>query len=148
MERPPRNPREGIITRAMGLTIAWQGALIALAVLGAFALELFVRGGGVERSRVLAFSTSILAQSLHAFNLRSMRYSLFTIGFFTNRFLVLAFIAVILGNLAVIYVPFLQPIFATMPLDITDWAIIIGLSSIPLLVVQTIRVIGEMHQSG
>jgi len=105
-----------------------------------------VRGGGVERARVLAFSTSILAQGVHAFNLRSERYSLFTIGWFTNRWLLGALLAIILGNLAVIYVPFLQPVFATMPLDLADWAIIVGLGLVPLIVVQAQRVVGEMRQ--
>jgi len=145
MDRPPRDPKEGIITRGMAFAIGWQGALIGLAALAAFVLEVFARGGGVERARVLAFSTSILAQSLHAYSLRSTRYSLFTIGPFSNRFMNLAVIAVILANLAIIYVPFLQPIFATMPLDLADWAIVVGLSLVPLLVVQATRVIGEMR---
>ncbi|HOQ99615.1 MAG TPA: cation-translocating P-type ATPase [Anaerolineae bacterium] len=145
MQRPPRAQGEGILTRAMAFSIGWQGALIGFVTLGAFALELFARGGGVERARVLAFSTSILAQALHAYNLRSLRYSLFTIGPFTNRFMNLAFIIVILANLAIIYVPFLQPIFATMPLDLPDWAIVVGLGFAPLLIVQATRVIGEMR---
>jgi len=145
MQRPPRPSSESILTRGAALGIGWQGLLIGLVTLGAFLLELLLRGGGVERARVLAFSTSVLAQSLHAYNLRSLRYSLFTIGPFTNSFLNLAFVIVILANLAIIYVPFLQPVFATMPLDLTDWAIIVGLASVPLLVVQAWRVIGEMR---
>jgi len=145
MQRPPRSPREGIITRPMAVAIGYQGLLIGLAALAAFAIEIYGLGRGVERARVLAFSTSILAQSLHAFNLRS-RYSLFTIGFFTNRWMVYAFLAVAIANLAIIYVPFFQPIFATLPLSLADWAIIIGLGLLPLLTIQGARVIGEMRQ--
>ncbi len=145
MQRPPRSQAEGILTRVMAFGIGWQGTLIAAVTLGAFVLELALRGGGVERARVLAFSTSILAQGLHAFNLRSLRYSLFTIGPLTNRFLVVAFLIVILANVAIIYTPFLQPIFATMPLDLADWAIVVGLGFVPLVIVQAVRVIGEMR---
>ena len=145
MRRPPRPPREGILTRAMVGAIGWQGVLIGLVTLGAFGLEFFARGS-VERARVVAFSTSILAQSVHAFNLRSQRYSLFTIGWLTNRWLVVAFIVVALSNLAIVYLPFLQPIFATLPLNLADWGVIIGLGSLPLLVVQAVRVVGEMRR--
>ena len=148
MRRPPRPPEEGIVTRPIGGRIAYQGALIGLVTLGAFVLGLFPLGRGVERARVLAFTSSILAQGLHAFNLRSYDYSLFTIGFFTNRWMVYAFVAVVLANLAVVYVPFLQPIFDTVPLTLSDWAVVVGLSFLPLLVVQSIRVIGEMRRSG
>jgi Ca2+-transporting ATPase len=148
MQRPPRSPEEGIISRPIAFRIAYQGLLVGLVTLGAFVLGLFPLGRGLERARVLAFSSSILAQSLHAFNLRSYDYSLFTIGFFSNRWMVYAFVVVLLGNLAVIYVPFLQPIFRTVPLTAADWAIVVGLGSIPLLVVQTIRVINEMRRPG
>ena len=147
MQRPPRSPEEGIITQPMAARIAYQGTLIGLVTLGAFVLGIFPLGRGIERARVLAFTSSILGQSLHAFNLRSYDYSLFTIGLFTNRWMVYAFVTVILGNLAVIYVPFLQPIFATVPLTLSDWAIVVGLGFLPLLVVQSIRVIGEMRRS-
>ncbi len=146
MARPPRPPGEGIITRRMAYSIGYQGALIGVVTLAAFLIEVFGLGRGLERARVLAFSTSILAQTLHAFNLRSYRYSLFTIGPFSNRYMVLAFIAVILANLIIIYVPFFQPIFSTLPLAPSDWAIAVGLGVLPLLVVQTIRVIGEMRR--
>ncbi|MGQ9683601.1 MAG: cation-translocating P-type ATPase [Anaerolineae bacterium] len=143
MQRPPRDPREGIIPRAMALAMGWQGLLIAAVTLGAFSVEFLARSGSIDTARVLAFSTSILAQSLHAFNLRSTRYSLFTIGPFSNPWLVAAFLAVMLANLAIVYVPFLRPIFATVPLSLADWAIVVGFGSVPLLVVQTQRVAAE-----
>ncbi|NIN93429.1 MAG: hypothetical protein GTN93_01015, partial [Anaerolineae bacterium] len=56
-----------------------------------------VMGGGAERARVMAFSTTIFAQNIHAFNVRSNRYSIFELGLFSNRWLVYAFGAVILS---------------------------------------------------
>ncbi len=146
MQRPPRSLTEGIINRPLAFTIAWQGLLIGLVTLAAFLFEFYTLGGSVERARVLAFSTSILAQSVHAFNLRSTRYSLFTVGLFGNRFLLLAFLAVILGNLGVVYIPFLQPVFATLPLTLADWAIVVGLGFLPLLVVQAVQVTRELRR--
>jgi len=141
MERPPRPPSEGVITRSMALMMTFQGAIIGLLTLAAFALEYYVVGGGIDRARVMAFSTTIFAQNVHAFNVRSNRYSIFQLGLFSNRWLVAAFGAVILSELAVIYVPFLQPIFKTMPLTVQDWAIVIGLGIVPLLVVEIVKLV-------
>jgi Ca2+-transporting ATPase len=143
MERPPRPPSEGVITRGMAAMMGFQGLVIGLLTLGAFALEYYVVGGGVERARVMAFSTTIFAQNVHAFNVRSNRYSVFQLGLFTNRWLVAAFGAVILSEMAVVYLPFLQPIFRTMPLSVQDWTIVIGLGLMPLLIVETVKLIGR-----
>jgi len=143
MERPPRPTAEGVITKGMAAMMSFQGLVIGLLTLGAFALEYYVVGGGVERARVMAFSTTIFAQNVHAFNVRSNKYSIFQLGLFTNRWLVAAFGAVILSELAVIYVPFLQPIFKTMPLGVQDWAVVIGLGLMPLVIVEFIKLINR-----
>jgi Ca2+-transporting ATPase len=141
MDRPPRPPEEGVITRRMATMMGIQGMIIGLLTLGAFAIEYYVVGGGVERARVMAFSTTIFAQNVHAFNVRSNRFSVFQLGLFTNRWLVAAFGAVILSELAVIYVPFFQPIFKTMPLTLQDWGVVIGLGIMPLVIVEIVKLI-------
>lgn len=144
MERPPRPPTEGVITRGMARMMAIQGLIIGLLTLGAFALEYYILGGGVERARVMAFSTTIFAQNVHAFNVRSNRYSIFELGLFSNRWLVGAFCTVILSELAIIYVPFFQPIFKTMPLTLSDWGIVVGLGLMPLVIVEFIKLVNRL----
>jgi Ca2+-transporting ATPase len=144
MIRPPRPPSEGVITRRVASIMIMQGTVIGLLTLGAFIFEYFVMGGSVERARVIAFSTTIFAQNVHAFNVRSNRYSLFQIGLFTNPWLLAAFGVVILSELAVIYVPFLQPIFKTMPLTAQDWVIVVTLGVMPLIVVEFIKLINRL----
>ena len=143
MERPPRPPSEGVITKRIASVMLMQGTVIGLLTLGAFVFEYFVMGGSVERARVVAFSTTIFAQNVHAFNVRSNRYSVFKLGLFTNPWLLVAFGVVILSELAVIYVPFLQPIFKTMPLGAQDWALVVTLGLMPLVVVEIIKLIGR-----
>ncbi|HYN89951.1 MAG TPA: cation-translocating P-type ATPase, partial [Ardenticatenaceae bacterium] len=142
MQRPPRPPSEGIITPRLLRIMLFQGAVIGAVTLAAFAIEYFVRGGGEERARVLAFSTSIFAQNVHAFNLRSNTISLFKLGPFGNKALVLAFVVVLLSELAIIYVPFFHPIFKTMPLQLADWGIIAGLGVMPLVIMEIVKALG------
>jgi Ca2+-transporting ATPase len=143
MERPPRPPTEGVLTKRIASIMLMQGTIIGLLTLGAFLFEYLVMGGGVDRARVIAFSTTIFAQNVHAFNVRSDRYSVFQLGLLSNPWLLVSFGVVIVSELAVIYVPFLQPIFKTMPLGVQDWAVIIGLGLMPLVIVEFIKLMNR-----
>lgn len=143
MERPPRPPTEGVLTKRIAGIMLMQGTIIGLLTLGAFLFEYLVMGGGVDRARVIAFSTTIFAQNVHAFNVRSDRYSVFQLGLLSNPWLLVSFGVVIVSELAVIYVPFLQPIFKTMPLGAQDWAVVIGLGVMPLVIVEFIKLINR-----
>lgn len=143
MERPPRPPTEGVLTKRIAGIMLMQGTIIGLLTLGAFLFEYLVMGGGVDRARVIAFSTTIFAQNVHAFNVRSDRYSVFQLGLLSNPWLLVSFGVVMVSELAVIYVPFLQPIFKTMPLGVQDWAVVIGLGLMPLVIVEFIKLINR-----
>lgn len=142
MLRPPRPTSENIITGRLLRIMLFQGLIIGAVTLAAFGIEYFLRGAGEERARVLAFSTSIFAQNVHAFNLRSSTISVFKLGLFSNRALVGAFVTVVLSELAIIYIPFFHPIFQTMPLKAVDWMLIAGLGLLPLIVMEIVKFVG------
>ena len=48
--------------------------------------------------------------------------------------------------LAVLYVPFLQDIFDTSTLSAREWAAIIGLSMLPLLISEALKVSGVLRR--
>jgi Ca2+-transporting ATPase len=58
-------------------------------------------------------------------NSRSDEHTVFKLGFFKNRWLLISVLAAALLQLAVVYVPFLQIAFSTVPIGLTDWGIII-----------------------
>jgi Ca2+-transporting ATPase len=148
MERPPRPPSEGVITRRIAGIMLVQGIIIGLLTLGGFVFEYFVMGGSVERARVIAFSTTIFAQNVHGFNVRSNKYSVFKLGLFSNPWLVAAFGVVILSELVIIYVPFFQPIFKTMPLLPRDWALVVVLGLMPLVIMEIVKLVNRIRALG
>ena len=89
--------------------------------------------GDLLIARTVAFTTLIFAELIRAYSCRSERYSLFKLGVFTNRIMVIATFVSFVLLLLVIYVPFLQPIIKTYPLGIKDWSEIIFYCIIPLL---------------
>ena len=77
----------------------------------------------LTQAQTMVFVTLIMAEQVNAFNCRSDHHSLFTVGFFANRFLVVSVILSTSMMLAVIYWPPLATLFHTAPLRWQDWVI-------------------------
>jgi Ca2+-transporting ATPase len=133
MERRPRSPREGIF-HGMLLFI------LAAAVIDFVAetlLLLYWRNTGfvtVDRIRTMILTSTILFELFFVFNCRSETHSVFRSNPLQNRLLLLAVILSLILQLMVIYLPFLQVMFKTVPLNARDWLIILAISASGLLV--------------
>ncbi len=129
MHRPPRPTGEPIINREMQIGIAVQTVAITAAVLAAFRIGLAT--GSETHARTMAFATLSISELLRAYTSRSERYSVFAIGVWSNRWMQLAVATSLLVLLAIIYVPFLDPVFETTFLTLEDWAIVLPLILLP-----------------
>ncbi len=142
MSRPPRPPRDRVISRTRGLLILYHGLLIAAVSTIAF---LVISGPGNARlpeARTAAFCTIAYAQLVFAFACRSHRYTLPQLGAFTNRWLLLAILTSTLLQTAVVLVPFLQPLFKTVPaFSAWEWAMIALLALTPVTFVEVAKLI-------
>ncbi len=133
MVRPPRDQRLGVITNQMWagiVLVAVNMAIGTLAVLDASLPGGLIASdnGSLPYARTMAFTTLIFFQLFNVFNARSDTYSAFE-GLFQNRWLWAALILSLVLQLLVIYVPFLQVAFATVPLTMSDWLVVVGVSS-------------------
>jgi Ca2+-transporting ATPase len=143
MERPPRKKNEPVVTRKRAALMLIQGAFIAFCSLLAFCLVLFVEGEDIERARTAAFIVLACSQLFHAFNCRSMTRSIFELGLFTNYKLVLATGFSFLLQMSVVYLPFAQRVFKTQSLGLTDWAMVILISSFPLWAMEIFKLVAR-----
>jgi Ca2+-transporting ATPase len=143
MKRSPRPTNEPVVTRRAAMLMLTQGSFIALCCLVAFGFVLFVEKGGIERARTAAFIVLSCSQLFHSFNCRSATESLFKIGVFTNKNLVLAGGVSFLLQMMVVYVPFFQGIFKTTPLGIFDWLLVIVISSLPLWAMELLKAVNR-----
>jgi Ca2+-transporting ATPase len=107
--------------------------------LGAFAYSLYGLHQEVEQARTVAFTVMVLAQLVHAFNCRSERWSLFQVGLWTNRPLLLAFLLSLGIQVAVLTIPAAAPIFKVAPLPIEDWALMGAMGILPFLLMELIK---------
>ncbi|UCC92168.1 MAG: cation transporting ATPase C-terminal domain-containing protein [Candidatus Aenigmatarchaeota archaeon] len=97
----------------------------------------------MDKARTLAFTTLVVYEIFNVINCRSLKYSMFRIGLFSNRKLIYAIMASIILQLLVIYVPAIQIGFKTVALGLFDWFVIVAISSTVLIITQLkIRLFG------
>jgi Ca2+-transporting ATPase len=141
MRQPARPAKEELLTMEMRWLIAVQGMADAAATLTAFVIALQVHADDLRLAQTIAFATLVLAELWRAYSARSLRWSLWSIGVFSNRYMVLATFASLAILLLAVYVPLLQPIFDTKPLSLTDWTIILPLSLIPVIAAEMFKAV-------
>jgi Ca2+-transporting ATPase len=134
MLRPPRDPKESVFTTPVKLLIAVVSILMAAGIIPVFTSVL--PKGGLVKAQTMAFTMMTMFEMFNAFNCRSERHSIFKVGLFANPWLILAVFSSILLQAAVLYIPFLQTIFGTTALGLTEWLLIIAISSSALIVVE------------
>ncbi|MBN1836265.1 MAG: cation-translocating P-type ATPase [Spirochaetales bacterium] len=115
MSRRPRSPKAPILTRSMGLHILWVGLLMAVLALAAGVVP-YRFAERLPEWRTMLFTTLVFCQLTLALVERSNLQSLFRLGLLSNRAMLWAVGGTFGLQLAVIYVPFLQGFFKTMPL--------------------------------
>jgi P-type Ca2+ transporter type 2C len=124
MKQQPRPQGSGVITGEMWFGIVFIGLIMAIGTL--LVLDASLPGGLIAGmgempyARTMAFTTLMLFQMFNVFNARSDIHSAFS-GLFQNIWLWGAVALSLLLQVAVIYVPFLQRAFETVPLQASDW---------------------------
>jgi Ca2+-transporting ATPase len=135
MERPPRDPREGILHgRFASILMSFITQFLGTGVV--FFIVFYVLGDGIpgsadfHRAQTMAFMQATLRELMVVWNCRSERKNAFRVGFTSNKWLLFAVVA---SAIVTVIVPF-TGLFETVPLSLEDWAIVIPLSLSGLLI--------------
>jgi len=113
-----------------------QGLFIALITLAVFAYCLYGMDQDLQRARSLTFTVMVFAQLFHAFNCRSDRQSLFTIGLTTNKPLLWAVAGSGLLQAAILLNPTAREVFKAAAFDPEHWLLALGVGLLPLLAME------------
>jgi Ca2+-transporting ATPase len=119
MRRPPRDPREPLVTWRFGAQMLGEGALLAAGVLSGYLWTVWWHGPGA-RATTVAFVSVVLIHPFQAMNCRSERYGWWRLP--PNRLVWLSLVT--LGAvqwMAVSWAP-LAGLLHTAPLPGTDWS--------------------------
>ncbi|MDU1506623.1 MAG: calcium-translocating P-type ATPase, PMCA-type [Clostridium butyricum] len=129
MRQQPREKNESIFARGLVEKILVRGSLIGLCTLLSFMVGRYY-GMDLDTCRTLALCTLVMSQLIHVFECRSERHSIFEIKLFTNPYLVGAVSISIILICMVLYIPFLQNVFHTVALSLSQWLIVAFFSGI------------------
>jgi Ca2+-transporting ATPase len=133
MERPPRPPRESIFSHGMWQDIIWVGLLM-----GGVALftQAWAYQTGHAHWQTMVFTVLTLSQMGNVLALRSEHASFFQLGPWSNLPLLGAVALTVALQMATIYIPALNPIFKTEPLDLDELVLCLALSSVVFVAVE------------
>jgi Ca2+-transporting ATPase len=140
LNKKPRDPKEGILSKEFMLKLLAQGTLIAVCTMTAFHIGL--NQGSAATASTMAFCTLTLSRLFHGFNCRS-RSSIFRLGFASNWYSLGAFLAGVVLLSLVMFVPVLEKLFSVTPLSAGQIGIVYGLAVIPTAIIQLVKVIKE-----
>jgi len=133
MRRIPRNPNQNIFGGAMAWHILWVGLLLGLVTLG---VQAWAIKNNNPNGQTMAFSVLCFSQLGHAMAIRSNKHSVFKTGMFSNKPMILALSITVLLQLLIIYMPALNEIFKTTPLNMKELTITFAASSIVFFAVE------------
>jgi len=121
MERPPRRPETPVITPELGIRIGLVSLMLLLGAFGLFEWAL-LHGRSIETARTVAVNMFVFGELFYLFNCRSLRYSMFRLGIFSNRWLVIGVAVMTLLQVLFTYSPAMNQLFGTAPIGVTEWA--------------------------
>ena len=139
MDKKPKPKNEGIFANGLGVRVALQGCMFALLTLIAFRLGESMTGE-LAGGQTAAFFVLSLSQVVQAFNMRS-EHSLFKLGVFSNHQLNWAALTSTALVALVLFTP-LSSAFGLIYLPAELYLIALGLTLVPLLVMEFSKAIG------
>ena len=131
MHHPPRASDESFLQLRGIIMIILLGGYIGVATLWIF--HHYLTSGLPETqalalAQTAAFTAIIILEKLNVFNYRSLHAPMYTMGFFSNKWLIAAWIITVSLQVAAVYVPYLQKALHTVPLNWEDWLLIFEIS--------------------
>jgi Ca2+-transporting ATPase len=141
MTRPPRDPREKILSLRKQVALLWQGMILAMGALTCFFLTRYWLKLDEASIQTAVFCTLVFSQLMHTYNCRSEEVSFWRLSFFDNRALPAAIAVSLSLQIAVIALPPLMRAFGTSRLVGSTWILIIACALAPVLLIDRIKVL-------
>jgi Ca2+-transporting ATPase len=142
MKHPPRDPKEPVLTRRHWGIIGGYSLLITISTLTAFGLSLFWLEMELQNAVTITFLSLASAQLWHVFNMRTHESPLLLNEVTRNPAIWLALLICIGLLVAAVYLPGLSDLLGTVHPSPVGWALAVGLGFFPLIVGQTLKVLG------
>ena len=143
MNRAPRNPKESIFAGGLGVGVVYQGILVALITLTSYALGYYALSShNAVLATTMAFMTLSMAEVFHAFNMRSLNNSIFTIKNQNKMLWLAGGVSFVLSTLLVMVKP-IASVFSLTPLTFAQYGIAIATAFAVIPIVEIVKLIAR-----
>jgi len=138
MERKPEDPRHPLLTQPMKAIIFGFGIITDFILLGLF-LWLLKVGLPLAEIRTIIFAALAIDTLFYAFSCKNLRKNIWQYNPLSNLYLVGCVIFSISMLLIAVYIPIFQKLLKTVPLNLFDWLLLLGLGIINLILVEATK---------
>ncbi|MCU0607532.1 MAG: cation-transporting P-type ATPase [Candidatus Edwardsbacteria bacterium] len=135
MDRPPRPPRQPLLTKDLLFRIGLVGVLLSAGAFGLFELAQHV-GRSLDEARTIAVNTFVVGEACYLFNCRSLRHSAVRMGPFSNRTLLFGVGTMMACQVLFTYMPAMNRAFGSAPLRLWDWVWVFAIGVVIYQVVE------------
>lgn len=139
MNNPPRNPKESIFVKSDKIQLIINGVLIGGITLFEFKLGERLYADSLIHAQTMAFVVLSVSQLFLSLSLRSNTKSAFSLGLFSNKYLVYSILLGIFLQVIIISISFIANIFKVTPLLLYDWIVVILVSLIPFAINEILK---------
>ncbi|KGM99044.1 ATPase [Clostridium botulinum] len=146
MNHKPRDPKESIFSGILG-SLIFNGILIGVLTLVAFQIGLHRYSNSLIHAQTMAFMVMSISELIHALNVRNTKKSIFEIGLFSNKPLILSILIGILLQNILIFISPLSTAFSVYRLNLYDWIWVTILSLCPLIFNEIIKIFKRFGNS-
>ncbi|MGM0385133.1 MAG: HAD-IC family P-type ATPase, partial [Actinomycetota bacterium] len=134
MSRPPRDPASPLFSSALVVRILLVSTLMVAGAWWVFGQEV-AAGDSVHQARTAAMNLFVVVEAFYLFSCRSLTHSAASIGFFSNRWLVVGVAAQAVLQVAITYLPVMNTVFSTAPIGLATWLRILTVGVVVSVVV-------------
>ncbi|HWM02553.1 MAG TPA: cation-transporting P-type ATPase [Actinophytocola sp.] len=134
MTRPPRDPGQPLLTRALVTRILLVSTLLVAGSWWLFQWEQ-ANGASLAEARTAALNLFVVVEAFYLFSCRSLTRSAWRIGLFSNRWIIVGVTVQAIGQLAITYLPAMNTVFGTAPIGGEVWLRILAIAVVASLVV-------------
>jgi magnesium-transporting ATPase (P-type) len=140
MNRPPREPKRPILTGFLLTRIGIVGAMLCAAAFVLFHLSIDA-GETESTARTIAVNTFVMGELFYLFNCRSLNHSMFKIGLFSNPFVLVGVVLMVLMQLGYTYLPFMNTAFHSEPMSLLEWGYCVGVGVVIYILVELEKIV-------
>ncbi|MCM2676387.1 cation-transporting P-type ATPase [Shouchella plakortidis] len=140
MDRPPRDPKSSLLSKYYLFRISYVSIMIGI---GTLWMNTFMQNQGYSGSdlQTVILQMFVMAQLFYLFNCRSELGFAFNKDFFKNKAVFLVAGILIVLQLGLTYIPFMNTVFQTAPIDLSEWGIPLLMGLIVFVIVEIEKVI-------